>query len=175
MNAHGLKIALFLCLLGLLAHVSACTVEEATPTPADVPVDVAPAGPALELLGDGLTVDGTPLLLGTPMVTAVELLGAATQVRAMGLAGTVYSYPALGLELWASGDPAAMASIHLLPEYTGGATGGLVPGAAEAMATEMLGAGVADPFALGRHYPERGLFVGIRDGKVELLTLGRPE
>lgn len=173
MKTRLLNISVALALLWFLTD-AACTVEETAPVPADVAVDVAPVGPALELLDDGLMVDGVPLVLATPLTATAELLGEAEQIREMGPAGTVHSYPSLGLEFWVEeGD--LVTTIHVLPAYTGSAASGVVPGADEALVAEKLGPGVAVPFGMGSHYPDRGLFVGLREGKVELLTLRIPE
>jgi hypothetical protein len=102
------------------------------------------------------------------------LLGAAEQVRKMGSAGTVHSYPSLGVELWTQGSD-TIASIHLVPGYPGGAADQIVPGTDDAVVVETLGVGIADPFGLGRHYPDRGLFVGVAKEKVESITITAAE
>ncbi len=171
MRIHLLKITLFGCLLSLLAHSYSCTVEEDAPvSTADATVDTGPTGPDLELLDDGLSVDGATIALGSTIAAAAELLGEAEQVQEMGGAGTVYSYPLYGVELWKEGGDTIVA-IHLVPGYTGGAANTIVPGADDSLVVEVLGIGVADPFGLGRHYPDMGLFVGTRNEKVESVTL----
>jgi hypothetical protein len=169
MRNQLLKLALFVALLSMVATVYSCTIEEVAPLPEDVAADSGPTGPDLELLEAGLTVDGTTLALGATMASATELLGAA-QVREMGSAGLVHSYPSLGVELWTQGSD-TIASIHLVPGYPGGAADQIVPGADDALVVETLGVGIADPFGLGRHYPDRGLFVGVAKEKVESITL----
>lgn len=169
MRIHILKMALFCALLALLATSYSCTIEETAPIPADVPVDTGPADPMLNLVADGLTVDGASLHLGAHLTSATELLGVPAQVRVMGPAGTVYSYPSLGLELW-SRDDSTINSIHVLLGYTGSADDGVVPGADDSVLMKSVGIGAADPFGMGRHYPDRGLFVGVLNETVILVT-----
>ena len=164
------------CLIGLMAapvHFSSCTVEEEAPAKQDVVDDATTPLPSVAVIDRGLSVDGQPIMLGDSATAISDLLKTAESVRTMGNAGTVHSYPSLHLDVWMTDKDGTqvVTQFHLFAEADATTADGIGTDSEEADLVDKLGEGIPDPFSLGRHYPDLGLFFGMTDGKVDRLTV----